>query len=109
MADGNFGERVIDIDLTVTGARVLRDPLDLGKVVKISTVVVDGNPGAGGTAIVLRKESSSGPIIYSFTPTASVPNHSDDTFEEDEIVCKGLYLDNLTGAWTSGHLLIYTR
>lgn len=109
MADGNVGERVIVVDLTVTGARVLRDALK-GEHVQVSKITVAGTGGAAPADIVLRKESASGPIVAAFRPTPSVINNADLITEDDEFICKGLYLDNVTQAWTAGSLLlIYTR
>jgi len=112
MADGNFGERIIDVDLSVTGARVLRDPSigKEGQVVKVCKVLVSGTSGAAPVAIVLRKESASGPIVAFWQPVQAAQVQTIELISEnEEFLCKGLYLDNISQAWTSGHLLIYTR
>lgn len=111
MADGSFGERIIDVDLSVTGARVLRDPLTIGKAVKVSKVLVSGTSGAAPVAIVLRKESASGPIVAFWQPVQAAQVQTIELISEnEEFYCKGLYLDNISQAWTApSHLLVYTR
>jgi hypothetical protein len=108
MADGNFGERIIEIDLTVTGARVIRDAT-LGMHVKLNKIVLEGVGHATLAApIVLRKESASGPVVWANPGTATVEYNIDAPFTSPAAIMKGLYMDTQTNAWVSGRLLIYT-
>lgn len=103
MADGSYGQKEIDLDLTVAAAaRVVRDATK-GEWVKIRRIVLDGDSTAGAT-IVFRKENASGPIVANVTVTGG-KQHVDIPMQD--AVFKGLYVDSFT-AWTSGHCMIYT-
>jgi hypothetical protein len=103
MADGSYGQREIDIDLTVVAAaRVVRDA-SKNEWVKIRRIVLNGNSTAGA-AVIFRKGSASGPIVANITPTAGI--QAVDIPMEDAVF-NGLYIDSFT-AWTSGHCIIYT-
>lgn len=104
MADGGYGERDIYIDLTVTGARVIRD-----ECVFIDSVTINGVSGAGAGDIVLRKQSASGPIVHktlgpggtAFDGIAGPPLN---------IEANRLYMDALANAWAAGSfMIIHTR
>ncbi len=110
MADGNFGERVIELNLnTPITARVIRAWAAPHKhVVKITKIVVNGVAGATGAngALILKKEGTGGGVQWQLTPA----NNEVVRVEEDvNIVCNGLYMDALTTAWLAGsRMLIYT-
>jgi hypothetical protein len=106
MADGNTGQREIVVDLSVTGARTLRDAAT-GNWVKITRISVSGKTGASAQSIVLRSEvASTGPILYSLLGTAATEYEDTNPFASGKPVVKGLYLDNIANAWTAGSLLI---
>lgn len=109
MADGSYGERIIDIDLTVTGARVIRDATK-NEHVKVAKILVSGISQAASVAFIFRKESASGPIVAIWQPLQAAQAQTQELISEnEELLCKGLYLDTISQAWTSGHCLIYTR
>lgn len=102
MADGNYGERSIFIDLTVVGAaRVIKDALK-GEFVKISAIHIQGVSGAANGLIRLRKESAAGPIIFQFQPGNAQVVVEDREYSEKVPVHKGLYLDDPVTAWAAG-------
>lgn len=106
MADGNLGERDIVIDLSVTGARTIRDAAT-GNWVKIKKISLSGKTGASAQAVILRFEAAAtGPIIWNLLGTAATEYNIDAPFPKEAPVVKGLYLDNITNAWTSGSFLI---
>lgn len=103
MVDGPFGAREILVDLTVTGARVLRNATK-AEVVKIETVQIAGDPGASGSDIVLRSESASGPIFFKFdSPGAGIRN---EEFIGPAGPINGLYLDNIGTGWVAGAVMV---
>lgn len=101
MADGSYGERSIFIDLTVTGARVIKDATK-NEFVKISSIHIYGVTGAGSGAIVLHKESASGPTIFQISPANGATVSIEKEFSEKVPIHKGLYMDALGTAWTAG-------
>lgn len=106
MADGNFGERDIDIDLTATGARVIRD-FAKGEFVKIVGITINGTAGATAGPIVLRKEAANGPIVYSCDGKATQTYVVNDQLYTS--IHRGLYMDTQTNAWAAGsHMIIHT-
>lgn len=106
MADGAFGARDITIDLTVTGARVIRDAL-LKYVVKLTSVTVTGTSGAAAGTIILRSESATGPIVYQYTdPTAATLANSNEVFGDPAPVFHGLYMDTQGTAWAAGSVMV---
>lgn len=105
MADGAYGERDIVIDLTVTGARVIRDALK-NELVKIKKIVVSGKAGGANGPITLRKESASGSIEWSCAGTTGVEYNIDAPFTKPSPTFKGLYMDSQGTAWTAGSLMI---
>lgn len=105
MADGNYGERSIFIDLTVVGAaRVIRDAT-ANQFVKISAIHLQGVSGATNGVIRLRKESASGSIIYQFQPGNAQVVVEDKEFSEKVPIHKGLYMDDPVTAWAAGSSL----
>ncbi len=109
MADGAFGERDIFIDLnSPITARVIRDATK-GEFVKITAIHIYGTSGAGAGAIVLRKESATGPIIFQVAPANSAAVVVDKEFSEKVPIHKGLYMDAVATAWLAGSSMeIYT-
>ncbi len=111
MADGPFGERVIQLDLnTPITARIIRAWLAPHKhVVKITKIVVNGVAGAAGAAdgkLILRKEAADGDIVWQLTPA---DDEAVRASEDVNILCNGLYMSALTQAWVAGStMLIYT-
>lgn len=106
MADGSYGERDIVIDLTVTGARVIRDATK-NEMVKLMGVTIAGTSGAAAGTIVLRKESASGSIEFQYAdPTAATLANYTKEFTEPQPVFKGLYMDDQGTAWAAGAKLI---
>lgn len=106
MADGNFGARDIVIDLSVTGARTIRDAT-AGQWVGIQKIVLSGKTGAGAQPLILRYETAAtGPVLWTILGTAATEYNVDAPYPGKKPVVKGLYLDNITNAWTSGSLLI---
>lgn len=112
MADGNYGERIIYIDLTVTGARIIRAyPVNW---VKINAIRINGVAGAGGSGtITLRQEGASGAII--FQEAAPAGQSFDGTMVQSTWppVVNGLYMDDPGTAWqtvggVASHMMIYT-
>jgi hypothetical protein len=109
MADGSFGERDIFIDLTVTGARVIKDATK-GEFVKIGGIRINGTTGAGAGDITFRKESAGGPIVFQALGTASTIFDGTFALPVGSILQKGLYMDALGTAWTAGsQMIIYTN
>ena len=107
MADGNFGERVIELDLnSPITARIIRAA---PQVVKITKIVINGTAGASGVngTLTLNKESATGATVWKLQPA----NNEVIRLEEDvDILCNGLYMEALTTAWVAGSsMLIYTR
>lgn len=109
MADSGFGERDIYIDLTIAGARVIRDAAD-NALVKIKSIRINGTAGAGGPGdIILRKESASGGIEFKAIAATGSTFDGETIFDTPAPVFKGLYMDALTNAWQAGSfMMIYT-
>jgi hypothetical protein len=107
MADGDYGERIIDIDIDlVTTARSIRPGAN--DVVKIVGIVVNGvGPATGPNGrLTLRKESASGPIVWQMTPDDNEPVKEQQSLS---ILCNKLYMDTMTQSWAAGSkMLIYT-
>jgi hypothetical protein len=108
MADGDFGERDIVLDLNgVITARVLRA---YPAVVKITGITINGNAptvGAQGD-IVLHKESASGPIVWELRPSANL--QVNEHFEMPGrlgMIVNGLYMEAFdTNGWDAGASMI---
>jgi hypothetical protein len=106
MADGSKGERDIVIDLTVTGARVIRDATK-NEMVKLMGITIAGTSGAAAGSIVLRKESASGSIEFQYTdPTAATLADYSKAFTDPQPIFKGLYMDDQGTAWAAGSVMI---
>jgi hypothetical protein len=108
MADGIFGERVIDIDLTVTGNRTVRPATGLGKDVKIWKVLVSGVSPGTAEPLEIRKDSTSGPLLWTHDDQVATDTIHDCDIP-DALSDGGLFVIGPANAWTSGHMLIYTR
>lgn len=105
MADGNFGQRDIHLDLTSTGARVIRDAL-LGMRVKIRAITVSGTSGAAAGSLILRGESASGPIVWQLTDPTAATTYNFTSNLDGVLPIVGLYLDALGTAWAAGAVCI---
>lgn len=103
MADSAFGLKEITIDLATTGARTIRDATK-GNWLKVDSIIVSGDPGATGTALVFRKESATGPIVFKYTPVAAGVVNDELLGPSGPI--KGLYLDNVAVGWAAGAVAI---
>lgn len=111
MADGPYGANPIYIDLTVAGARTIKDAVrpigDLNftpDVGKIKSVRIQGTAGAGAGDIVLRKDSAAGGIVFKTAVAAGVPQDGVDTPMDREF--RGLYMDAIPAAWVAGSFML---
>jgi hypothetical protein len=109
MADGNFGERDIVLDLNdpIT-ARTLRAAT---QVVKVVGITINGNAPTTGSQgnIVLRKELvSTGPIVWELLPTTNQQvNAHFDMPGQDGRIYNGLFMDAMTtNGWDAGSVMI---
>lgn len=106
MADGPLGKRDINIDLTVVGARTIRDPAT-GQWVKIQSITISGTTGAGAGNIVLREETAStGNVIFRFETTNATQYNVTPEFAKMPPVFKGLFMDALGTAWAAGSTMV---
>ncbi len=109
MADGSFNVREIEIDLfTPTTARVIRAAGTTSpNIVHIKHVIISGTSGGSAGAIVLHKESATGPVVLQITPGVAevIQSHFHLDTEGD-----GLYMDATSTAWVAGSkMIIYIK
>jgi len=110
MADGNFGERDIFIDLNTTGARVIRAAAGDGQSVVIHAIRINGDSHATLDAdIILRRDSASGPIVFQLEAPGGTSHDGTITFNKP-LRMRGLFMDNQTNAWVvPAHMMIHTN
>jgi len=106
MADGALGSRQIFIDLTVVGARTIRDATN---GVKIGEIRIQGTAGAGTSDIILREDvATTGGIVFKLAAAAG--SDHDGTFSADRMWTRGLFMDLIGSAWVAGsHMIIVTK
>ena len=101
MADGPTGAREIFIDLTVVGARTIRDATN---GVRIAEIRINGTAGAGAGDIVLRTDlAATGGEVFKLL--ANNDAH-DGTFAAHRMWTRGLFMDALATAWLAGATMI---
>jgi hypothetical protein len=105
MADSAYGERDLYIDLTITGARVLRDATG-NNWVKIKAIDINGTAGAASGDIILRHDSASGPIVFKHLAPAGSIHDGSETFYGSAMIFLGLYMDDPGTAWGAGSFMI---
>lgn len=111
MADGNYGKRNINIDLTVATARTIRDPAKK-EWVKIDSIFI--NAVASGTGsqnvITLREETAStGNILFQFQPSNGQVVQQQFFYDEAPAIVLGLLMDAMTAGWASGIMIVNTK
>jgi hypothetical protein len=105
MADGNYGQRDIQLDLTVAGARVIRDATK-GERAKIRAITVSGTSGAASGSLILRGESASGPIVWQLTDPTAATTYNFTANLDGVLPIKGLYMDAPGTVWAAGAVCI---
>lgn len=110
MADSSFGAQPITLDLTVTGARVIRNAPER---IRISSLELVGAHAATNGNLVLRQDSASGQIVWVYSNqdatggafTAVAENRFSD-FSEHLQQLNGLYMDAISVAWLGTSVLV---
>ncbi len=93
------------IDLTGTGARVIR----AAGTARVRAIRVNGTAGGGQGDIIIRENSSSGPIIFFLIAGSSTVHDGTISFPGSGRNFNGLFMDTQGTAWaTSSHIIVYT-
>ncbi len=93
------------IDLTVTGARVIR----AAGTARVMAIRVNGTAGGVAGDIIFRETSASGEVVFKLLAPASSTHDGTLSFPSPGRNFDGLFMDTQGTAWLAGsHIVVYT-